>query len=128
MRKPENESGDAVSGLEARAIGPCLAQTVPCGCEEGCDWCAGTRWLTPKVKTVKEAAWPGTTDLEKMKDMLARMGARNIIHRTKTASNGNVWDTLFFADPEEHANTPTDALFVIARRYMEFCNSELASI
>ena len=38
-------------------IGPCKALTVPCECERkegtGCDWCAGTGWLTKKVATLQ---------------------------------------------------------------------------
>lgn len=36
--------------------GPCVAMTVPCGCERQskCDWCCGSGWLTEKVKAVKD--------------------------------------------------------------------------
>ena len=41
------EGGEFVSG-------PCKSQTVPCGCGTGCDWCEGSRWLTKKVKALKD--------------------------------------------------------------------------
>lgn len=34
--------------------GPCKAQTVPCECRGGCDWCEGSQWLTKKVKALKD--------------------------------------------------------------------------
>jgi hypothetical protein len=40
--------------------GPCMALTVPCGCEEdrkqgkSCDWCCGSLRLTEKVKAIKD--------------------------------------------------------------------------
>lgn len=37
------------------AYGPCVGLTVPCGCQAGCDWCEGSRWLTRKVKALKDA-------------------------------------------------------------------------
>jgi hypothetical protein len=38
------------------AIGPCKALTVPCGCDRyDCVWCNGCGWLTPHVKTIKDA-------------------------------------------------------------------------
>ncbi len=36
------------------ACGPCVRLTVPCGCESGCDWCCGSRWLTKHVKKIKD--------------------------------------------------------------------------
>ena len=45
-----------VSGGEF-AIGPCVAATVPCGCEQPhkCEWCCGCGWLTKHVKTLQES-------------------------------------------------------------------------
>lgn len=37
------------------AYGPCVALTVPCGCQGSCDWCNGAGWLTHKVKAVKDS-------------------------------------------------------------------------
>lgn len=36
--------------------GPCVAMTVPCGCDNAsqCEWCCGSGWLTKKVKAVKD--------------------------------------------------------------------------
>jgi len=34
--------------------GPCVGMTVECGCDNGCDWCAGSRWLTKHVKKIKD--------------------------------------------------------------------------
>lgn len=38
------------------AVGPCVALTVPCGCEHPheCDWCCGCGWLTKHVKEIKD--------------------------------------------------------------------------
>lgn len=36
------------------AIGPCVGMTTECGCECGCDWCGGSRWLTKHVKSIKD--------------------------------------------------------------------------
>ncbi|NRB81573.1 MAG: hypothetical protein HRU38_23420 [Saccharospirillaceae bacterium] len=38
-------------------IGTCAGLTEPCGCkpESRCDWCAGTGWLTKKVKAIKDS-------------------------------------------------------------------------
>lgn len=46
----------ADSGSEF-VVGPCHAETVPCGCEQqiDCAWCCGTGWLTQKVKEIKNA-------------------------------------------------------------------------
>jgi hypothetical protein len=51
--KEEKEFG--FSGGEF-AYGPCVALTVPCGCESPskCDWCCGSRWLTKHVKEIKD--------------------------------------------------------------------------
>jgi hypothetical protein len=38
-------------------VGPCKAEVVACGCDDpvDCEWCAGTGWLTKKVKKMKDA-------------------------------------------------------------------------
>lgn len=35
-------------------VGPCVTMTIECGCERGCDWCAGSMWLTKHVKQIKD--------------------------------------------------------------------------
>jgi hypothetical protein len=39
-------------------IGPCRAEVVACGCDDpvDCEWCAGTGWLTKRVKTEKDGS------------------------------------------------------------------------
>jgi hypothetical protein len=39
----------------AFAYGPCIGMTVPCGCSGICEWCNGAKWLTPKVKAIKDS-------------------------------------------------------------------------
>lgn len=36
------------------AYGPCVGGTTACGCSGGCDWCAGSGWLTTHVKRIKD--------------------------------------------------------------------------
>jgi hypothetical protein len=39
-------------------IGPCRAEVVACGCDDpvDCEWCAGTGWLTKRVKIEKDGS------------------------------------------------------------------------
>ena len=42
----------------AHSVGPCVAFTTPCDCEDrvACDWCCGCGWLTVRAKQAKDEA------------------------------------------------------------------------
>ena len=118
-------------GGGAFAVGPCIGLTEPCGCGSGCDWCAGSGWLTAKVKALKVASEgpvqaAALNDLDALLAMLGRMDS-SIVRRTKVDVAGCVWDTLYFADPVEHIDTPDQVLSATCR-FLEFCDGSLASI